>query len=203
MPATSELAAEADLVVVDAPDGARVPVPTALAGWLRGCAAALRGGRLVIVDYTATGAELVERGEGGWLRTYREHERGVAPLTAPGEQDVTIDVPHEYLVHAAARAGFHLELDVTQAEWLRGLGLDDLVADARREWDARAHVGDLEAVRHRSRVSEGAALADPAGLGAHRVLVFTRVMTERAEASEGEKARRVTPLARPVGHGGL
>ncbi len=63
---------------------------------------------------------------------------------------------------------------MTQAEWLRGLGLDDLVADARREWDARAHVGDLEAVRHRSRVSEGAALADPAGLGAHRVLVFTR-----------------------------
>ena len=63
---------------------------------------------------------------------------------------------------------------MTQAEWLRGLGLDDLVADARREWDAHAHVGDLEAVRHRSRVSEGAALADPAGLGAHRVLVFRR-----------------------------
>ncbi len=35
VPATSELAAEADLVVTDPPDGARVPVPTALAGWLR------------------------------------------------------------------------------------------------------------------------------------------------------------------------
>ena len=92
---------------------------------------ALRRGVLVVVDYAATGAELVERGEAGWLRTYREHDRGVAPLAAPGEQDITIDVPHEYLVHAAARAGFQLELDITQAEWLRGLGIDDLVAEAR------------------------------------------------------------------------
>jgi SAM-dependent MidA family methyltransferase len=151
-----------------------VPVPTALIGWLRDCAAALRRGRLVVVDYVATGAELLERGQAGWLRTYRDHGRGGAPLTNPGEQDVTIDVPYEYLVQAAERAGLRLELDVTQAEWLSGLGLDDLVADARREWDARAHVGDLEAVRHRSRVSESAAVVDPAGLGAHRVLVFEK-----------------------------
>jgi SAM-dependent MidA family methyltransferase len=174
VPATSELAAEADLVVADPPEGARVPVPTSLAGWLRDCAGALRRGRLVVVDYVATGAELVERGDTGWLRTYREHGRGAPPLEAPGAQDVTIDVPHEYLVHAAERVGFRLEVDVTQRDWLTGLEVDDLVADARRAWDARAHVGDLEAVRHRSRVTEGAALVDPGGLGAHRVLVFTR-----------------------------
>lgn len=174
VPAPGELAAEADLVVADAPDGARVPVPTALVDWLRACATALRRGHLVVVDYVASGAELLARGEAGWLRTYREHDRGLAPLVAPGEQDVTADVPLEYLVHAAGRAGFHLERDLTQAEWLTGLGLDDLVADARREWDARAHVGDLEALRHRSRVTEGAALVDPGGLGAHRVLVFRR-----------------------------
>jgi SAM-dependent MidA family methyltransferase len=174
VPAAPELATEADLVVTDPPNGVRVPVPSALSSWLRVCAGALRHGRLVVVDYAATGAELVDRGVHGWLRTYRDHERGGPLLAAPGEQDVTIDVPREYLVHAAARVGFRLEHDLTQAEWLRGLGVDDLVADARREWDARAHVGDLEAVRHRSRVGEGAALVDPAGLGAHRVLVFTR-----------------------------
>src|SRR5262249_3841583 len=114
------------------------------------------------------------RGQDGWLRTYRDHGRGAPPLRAPGDQDITIDVPREFLVHAAARAGFALEQDVTQAEWLRELGVDDLVEEARREWDARAHVGDLEAVRHRSRVTEGAALLDPSGLGAHHVLVFRR-----------------------------
>lgn len=173
VPAAAELVTDADLVVADAPEGARVPVPTGLAQWLRECAGALRRGRLMVVDYMATGAELVER-QLGWLRTYRDHGRGALPLVAAGEQDITIDVPLEYLVHAATRAGFRLELDVTQAEWLAGLGIDDVVADARREWDARAHVGDLEAIRHRSRVTEGAALVDPVGLGAHRVLVFTR-----------------------------
>ena len=172
--ASTELAAEADLVVADPPDGTRVPVPTALVDWLRRAAAVLRSGRLVVVDYTATAEELAERGETGWLRTYRGHDRGAAPLLDPGEQDITIDVPTEFLVHAADRVGLRLERDVTQAEWLHELGIDDLVADARREWDARAHVGDLDAVRHRSRVTEGAALVDPTGLGAHHVLVFTR-----------------------------
>ncbi len=173
VPAAGELAAEADLVVAHAPDGARVPVPVALVEWLRACAVAVRRGRLVVVDYVATGSELVARGQPGWLRTYRGHDRGVTPLATPGEQDLTIDVPLEYLVHAAERVGFHLERDITQADWLHELGIDDLVAEARDQWDARVHVGDLEAVRHRSRVTEGAALVDRAGLGAHRVLVFS------------------------------
>jgi NADH dehydrogenase [ubiquinone] 1 alpha subcomplex assembly factor 7 len=176
VPAVDELAAEADLVAAGAsvPAGARLPVPTGVPGWLQGCAAALRHGVLVVVDYAATADELVARGTEGWLRTYRGHGRGGPPLADPGAQDVTIDLPREYLVHAAGRAGFRLQADTTQQAWLRTLGVDDLVAVARDEWDARAHVGDLEAVRHRSRVTEGAALVDPAGLGAHRVLVFTR-----------------------------
>ena len=77
-------------------------------------------------------------------------------------------------MHAASRAGFQLTAAVTQAEWLSSLGIEALVDRARATWEARAHVGDLEAVRQRSRVTEAAALVDPAGLGAHRVLVFTR-----------------------------
>jgi len=171
--ASSDLALEADLVAAaSAPVGSRLPVPTGVREWLQTCGFALRNGVLVVVDYAATAAELVERGQDGWLRTYRAHDRGASPLVAPGEQDITADVPLEYLVHAAGRAGLSLELDCTQAEWLRDLGIDDLVAEARAQWDARAHIGDLEALRHRSRVNEAAALLDPGGLGAHRVLVF-------------------------------
>jgi SAM-dependent MidA family methyltransferase len=174
LPAVDELAAEADLVATDVPVGVRLPVPTGIPAWLRSCSAGLRRGVLVAIDYAAGGAQLVERGAPGWLRTYRDHGHGAPPLVAPGEQDITIDVPVEYLVHAATRAGFRLERDTTQADWLAELGIGQLVADAREQWDARAHVGDLEALRHRSRVSEAAALVDPAGLGAHRVVVFTR-----------------------------
>jgi NADH dehydrogenase [ubiquinone] 1 alpha subcomplex assembly factor 7 len=175
VPASDELVIEAELVAAGAARiGARLPVPTGIPDWLHACANVLRRGILVVVDYAAGGAELVDRGQEGWLRTYRDHDRGAAPLDAPGEQDLTVDVPAEYLVHAAGRAGFRLVAEAPQAEWLAGLGIDELVADAREQWDARAHVGDLEAVRHRSRVTEAAALVDPGGLGAHRVFVFTR-----------------------------
>jgi hypothetical protein len=57
---------------------------------------------------------------------------------------------------------------------LAGLGVDELTAAAAADWRAGAHRGDLEALAARSRVSEAAALTDPAGLGAHHVFVFRK-----------------------------
>jgi len=174
VPASADLTKLAESVAFDAvPVGARVPVPTGVRAWLDASAAVVRRGVLVVVDYLEPASELVARGPDGWLRTFRAHERGTSPLDDPGEQDITADVPLEYVRHAAATLGFTLLRETTQREWLAGLGLDDLVNEARAEWDRRAHVGDLEAVKHRSRVTEAAALVDPAGLGAHRVLVFS------------------------------
>jgi SAM-dependent MidA family methyltransferase len=173
VPASDELVAECRQVAPDdVPAGTRLPVPTGARRWLRDCAGVLVRGALVVVDYVEPVAELAARGATAWLRTYRDHAPGVLPLQAPGEQDITSDVPLEYLVHAADRVGLTVALVATQADWLRAHGVDDLVAEARRGWDERAHVGDLEALRHRSRVGEAAALLDPAGLGAHRVVVF-------------------------------
>ena len=58
----------------------------------------------------------------------------------------------------------------SQAEFLAAHGIDELVAEGRRVWQERAHLGDLEAIRARSRVGEAEALTDPAGLGAFHVL---------------------------------
>jgi SAM-dependent MidA family methyltransferase len=171
--ASDELVAECRHVAPDdVPAGTRLPVPTGVRRWLRDCADVLARGALVVIDYFEPVTELVARGATAWLRTYREHAPGVTPLQAPGEQDITSDVPLEYLVHAASRVGLDVTATATQADWLRAHDIDDLVADARRGWDERAHVGDLEALRHRSRVGEASALLDPAGLGAHRVAVF-------------------------------
>jgi NADH dehydrogenase [ubiquinone] 1 alpha subcomplex assembly factor 7 len=173
--ASDEVAAAADLVAPDgAAVGARFPVPTGAREWLQDCAGTVTNGLLVVIDYMASAAELAARGQDGWLRTYRDHQRGSSALTAPGEQDITHDLPLEYFLHVADRAGWRVVDQASQADWLRDLGLDDLVARARVEWDARAHIGDLEALAHRSRVTEAAALTDPTGLGAHQVLVFRR-----------------------------
>ena len=43
------------------------------------------GGRLVVIDYAATTAELAARPPEAWLRTYAAHERGGPPLDGPGQ----------------------------------------------------------------------------------------------------------------------
>ena len=61
----------------------------------------------------------------------------------------------------------------TQAEFLRGHGIDELVVEGRAAWAERADVGDLDALRARSRTREAEALLDPAGIGAFNVLVWS------------------------------
>ena len=146
--------------------GDRVPIPRALDAWIDACGGVLRRGYLAVVDF------VMDAPHPGWLRTYRAHGPGGSPLDAPGTQDVTGDVLFAQLVRAARRVGFDVVARVTQAEWLRGLGIDDLVSAGRAAWRAGAARGDLEALAGRSRVAEARALTDPAGLGAHDVVVF-------------------------------
>jgi hypothetical protein len=65
------------------------------------------------------------------------------------------------------------ELDRSQADRLRAWGIDELVAEGRAEWSERAHVGDLAALRARSRITESHTLLDPSGLGGFRVLEWS------------------------------
>ena len=173
LPADEGLAARADRLTdgVDLPVGSRIPVPTALPGWLQTAGGMLRRGVVVIVDYAAPVEELAARGQAGWLRTYRAHRRGGPPLDHPGSQDITADVPVEALQRAAAAAGLSVLNETTQAAWLRLLGIEEMVDEARSAWHGRT-ANDLAALAARSRVHEAEALLDPAGLGAHRVTML-------------------------------
>ena len=68
---------------------------------------------------------------------------------------------------AAVRAP---DLDQTQAAFLADHGIAELVEDGHRLWAERAHLGDLTAIRARSRFTEASALTDHTGMGAFRVL---------------------------------
>jgi hypothetical protein len=48
-------------------------------------------------------------------------------------------------------------------------GIDELVDEGKRYWEAHAAHPDLAAMRMRSRISESEALLDPAGLGSFTV----------------------------------
>jgi SAM-dependent MidA family methyltransferase len=143
--------------------GAEVPVAEVAGRWVDDALRVLEpGGRLLVLDYGATTAELATRSRDGWLRTFRQQQRGSGPFDDPGEQDLTCEVPVDQLPAPAS-------VD-RQTDWLRRWGIDELVAEGRRIWQERAGIGDLAALRARSRVSEAAALLDPAGLGAFLVM---------------------------------
>ena len=171
IPASSELAAGLPVVAA----GARVPVQRAARRWVAEAHRLVGAGRIVAFDYGAATSVLAGRaspsddpGAGlGWLRTRRDHHGGSWWLAEPGSCDITADVALDQ-VQADYRA------DVcTQAEFLRAHGVDELVAEGRAAWTDRAGVGDLAALRARSRAGEAEALLDPAGMGAFNALAWT------------------------------
>lgn len=164
VPMTAGEAAAIERRAPGAPTGARVPLQRAAAAWVHDALAlAGPGGRVVALDYATTTASLAARPWAEWVRTYRHHGRGGPLFAGLGEQDITCEV-------AVDQLGVAPTADRSQADWLRAHGLDELVAEGRRIWQARAATGDLAAVRARSRVGEAEALTDPSGLGGFRVL---------------------------------
>jgi SAM-dependent MidA family methyltransferase len=152
----------------EAPVGARIPAQADAAAWLRDALELAAGGRVVVIDYARTTAEMAAVAPGAWLRTYAAHGRAGSPYDAPGTADITCDVAIDQLALIAEPSTVR-----TQAEFLRAHGIDDLVAEGRATWERLGLAGGLEAIAARSRITEAEALLDPAGLGAFTVLEWT------------------------------
>jgi SAM-dependent MidA family methyltransferase len=143
--------------------GARAPLQEAAAGWLAEARSIVARGSVLVVDYARPStAELAALPWRSWLRTYRGHERGRHPLADPGEQDITVDVALDQLPEPDAVW--------SQAQFLQRYGIDQLVDDGRRSWQAGAAAPGLAEMTMRSRAREAEALLDPAGLGGFSVL---------------------------------
>jgi hypothetical protein len=95
----------------------------------------------------------------------RSHELRGHPLHSVGELGIVCEIAVDQLSRVRPP-----ERTATQAAWLEQHGIGELVDKARAVWTERAHVGDLVALRARSRVLEAEALLDPGGLGGCRVL---------------------------------
>lgn len=165
IPAPPALSADAESLSPAAEAGARIPLQYEAGTWLSEALSRLERGRVVVIDYADTTPSLAVRSPLQWLRTYRSHGRGGDLLEHAGAQDVTCEVAVDQLARVRRPT-----LDRTQADFLRAHGLEEVTAAARARWHERAYVGDLEAIKARSRVGEAAALADPTGLGAFRVM---------------------------------
>jgi SAM-dependent MidA family methyltransferase len=152
----------------DAALGSRVPVQERAVEFVARVGRLASPGAVVLIDYCSTDtASLAVRPWREWLRTYRRHERGGHYLADPGSQDVTCEVCFDQVLAGAPDAVVQ-----RQQDWLRGLGIDELVDEGRRAWGAAAGAPDLQALAMRSRIPEAEALLDPAGLGGFSVVTI-------------------------------
>ncbi len=139
--------------------GPRRPTVAAAAAWVDDARARLRpGGRLICFDYADTTNALEQRPWVAWVRAFAGHEQLEEPFADPGSRDITVVVPHDQLPPPTR--------STTQADWLRAHGIEAMVEEGRRHWEANAAAPDLAAMRMRSRINEADALLDPEGLGA-------------------------------------
>jgi SAM-dependent MidA family methyltransferase len=169
-PLPADLAPLAALLPPSASHGARAPLAIGAVRWLREARSLVTQGRVVVVDYGADTATLVGRPWRQWLRTFRGHARGQHPLLEVGTQDITADVPFDQLATVAAPDTVR-----NQTAFLAAHGIGDLVEEGKRIWTERAHLGDLAALKARSRLRESDALTDPEGLGGFTVAEWLRV----------------------------
>ncbi|MEO7230736.1 MAG: SAM-dependent methyltransferase, partial [Candidatus Limnocylindrales bacterium] len=166
-PSTPGLADRLARAEVKLAPGQVAEVCLALDGWVAEAAAGLSRGLLLAIDYGHPAAALYAATRGSLLRAYVHHRVHDDPFANIGRQDLTAHVDLTAVESAAARAGLAHLGTTTQAEFLAGLGVGDLLVELQTAPGAELGAY-LEA---RSAIFR---LLDPAATGRFAVLCFGR-----------------------------
>jgi SAM-dependent MidA family methyltransferase len=168
-PTTTELASRLAAESVALSEGQRAEICLAVDGWVARAAAGLERGVTLLIDYGYPAAELYDpvRRRDGTLRAYLRHRVHDDPYSHVGRQDLTAHVDVTAVERAAAAAGLEHLGTTTQAEFLVGLGTEDLLRAIQA--DPATTLEDYLAVR-----SSLMRLLDPSAMGRFRVMVFGR-----------------------------
>lgn len=111
--------------------------------WMKHVARLLHRGVVVTVDYGHTRSDYYrsDRKDGTFLCYYR-HAISTDPYSRVGEQDMTAHVNFSALASVGTTSGLDLIGFTTMANWLIGLGVEELVRDQDQESD------DVRALTH-------------------------------------------------------
>jgi SAM-dependent MidA family methyltransferase len=194
-PSTPDLATRLDRDAVRLADGQVAEVCLALDGWVADQAAALDLGMLLVIDYGHEASALYGTARrDGTLRAYVGQRVHADPFRHVGRQDLTAHVDLTALDRAAEDAGLAVIGRTTQAEFVAGLGIAELLAEAG---DVELAGGAAFAEYLALRAAVGR-LLDPRALGAFAVRAYGRGI-EAGPPLRGFGWR--TPI-RPAGRGG-
>jgi SAM-dependent MidA family methyltransferase len=142
-------------------EGGRIPIANEATTWVVEALRVIDPGALIVIDYgRPTTEDMMQTHPADFLRTYREHQRTHDPYVAPGQTDITIDVPFDQLALVTRPDRF-----ARQADTLRSWGLDQLLAEAASTLETEGS-SSMKGLKARSHLTEAKALTDPDGLGA-------------------------------------
>jgi len=146
-------------------EGQRAEVSPDAVAWAAGLGQKLAQGYVILIDYGYPAPELYSRDRfEGTLKGYSQHDVTDDPYVKIGNQDLTAHVNFTAVSQAAQSAGL-IELGLTtQAYFLAGLGIEQVLLELQQTTtDANEYVADRNTVMH---------LIDPRGLGRFRVLIL-------------------------------
>jgi SAM-dependent MidA family methyltransferase len=168
-PSTLALANRLAAENVTLAEGQRAEICLALDPWIAAVAAGLGRGVLLLIDYGHPAAELYDpvRRRDGTLRAYLRHRVHDDPYIHVGRQDLTAHVDLTAVERAASGAELTHLGTTTQAEFLVGLGTQDLLQGIQA--NPATTLEDYLAVR-----SALMRLLDPSAMGRFRVMAFGR-----------------------------
>ena len=115
--------------------------------WVRSVADVLKQGALLLIDYGFPRAEFyhLQRAQGTLMCHYR-HQAHDDPLRLVGLQDITAHVDFSAIAAAGTEAGLALAGYTSQAAFLLGCGLEQIMA-ASDPNDARAHLALTQQIK--------------------------------------------------------
>lgn len=168
-PTTPALAERLAVERIGLAEGQRAEICLAVDPWIAEAAAGLASGLLLLIDYGHPARELYDsrRRPDGTLLAYLRQRAHDDPYAHVGRQDLTAHVDVTAAERAAAHAGLTHLGTTTQAEFLVGLGTEELLRSIQA--DPATTMEDYVAVR-----SGLMRLLDPAATGRFRVMGFGR-----------------------------
>jgi SAM-dependent MidA family methyltransferase len=167
-PSTPALAARLAAEGIALGEGQQAEISLALEPWLAEIAASLARGAVIVVDYGYAATDLYSGRRGaGTLLGYRGHRVVDDPYANVGRQDLTAHVDFSAVEDIARSHGLDVLGRTSQAEFLVGVGAQELVERVRS--DPGTRLEDWLALR-----AGLGRLLDPRATGAFGVLVLGR-----------------------------
>jgi SAM-dependent MidA family methyltransferase len=145
-------------------DGQSAEVSPAAVRWAKTISSQLSTGYALLIDYGYPASELYSAVRfDGTLKGYSQHDVTDDPYRRVGNQDLTAHVNFTAVSHAAQSSGL-VELGLTtQAYFLAGLGIEQVLMEMQQTVSTQDYITARNAVMH---------LIDPRGLGRFRVLIL-------------------------------